>query len=79
MTETQFRKKVKQLKREVNRLIDDRTKKILNTGAIDLNEWGDDFRLPKIFMSAVGREIYNEYMPFGTVDRIEVDNIYKFL
>lgn len=73
MTKTQFRSKVKQLKKEVNRLIDNRTEKILRSGCVDLNDYENNFVLPKIFMSAMGDEIKWQLKPLDK-NHIKVRN-----
>jgi hypothetical protein len=79
MTETQFRKRTKSLKREVNKLIDDRIEKILRSGALSLEDHEDDYRLPKIFMSAMGAEISFQFRPSSSDGQKEVKNIERML
>ncbi len=61
MTEQQFRNKVKKLQVELNKLIDNRVDKILESGAIDLNDWSNNFALPNIFIHAIANEITRKF------------------
>lgn len=79
MTANQLRKKVKELQRENNKATLKRVEKIITSGAIDLDSWEDDFRLPKICMSAICKEMSNQWMPFGDSDKKEVENLGHFL
>jgi len=76
MTKTQFRQKVKSLKPNIDKLIDDLIEKAIESGTIDFDAWEDDFLFPKIFMCAVAKEISFQYMPhhpehFREVGRLE--------
>jgi len=63
MTRTQFRKKVNELIRENNRLIKNRVEKLFKSGCVDLNDYDNDFRLPKMFMYAIGKEMQFQWKP----------------
>ena len=81
MTKTQFRKKSKYLRKEVGYLIDDRIEKILKSGALDLDKYGDDYILPKIFICAMVSEIYFQFKPLSNTKEAkkEIKNIECFL
>ena len=79
MTKTQFRKRSKQLKRSVARLIDDRIEKALLSGCLDLDAYEDNFLLPKAFMSAVGKEIEFQFRPLSKEMHTVAHNISHFL
>jgi len=63
MTKAQFRKKSKELKREVNKLIDERIEKVINGGCVELKDYENNYILPKIFIHAVADEIKFQFKP----------------
>ena len=67
------------MKKDLNKLIDDRIEKALNSGAFELNDYEDDFLLPKIFMTAMGKEISFQYRPHSKEALSEVKNLELFL
>jgi len=75
MTKTQFRKKTKALKKDISKLIDNRIEKAINSGAIDFDQYEDNYLLPKIFMSAVGFEIEFAFRPLTKQDIKERNNL----
>lgn len=52
---------------------------ILKSGAIDLEQYENNFRLPKIVMTAIMLEMAYQYEPLGKKDNKEVKNIGLFL
>jgi hypothetical protein len=79
MTKTQYLKKCKELKKEACKLIDNRIEKALKSGAIDLFEYGDDYILPKIVMSAIGHEMEFQFKPHSREDINTLEKLKLFL
>jgi len=79
MTKAQFRKKAKELKKEVSKFIDERIEKALNSGCLPLESYDNDFMLPKAFISACGNEIKYQFMPFSKEAQKDEKNIELFL
>lgn len=79
MTKTKFRKKVRELKRVVNKLIEEKMEKVLASGCMALEDAEDNFRLPKNFMVAIGKEIEWHYEPITKKDTRESNNIYRHM
>lgn len=79
MTKTQFRRKTKSLKKEVNKLIDQRIEKVIQSGAIDFSKYENNYLLAKIFMSAMGSEIEFQFKPHNKEDIKERNNLKHFL
>lgn len=50
-------------KEEVLKLIDDRLVKGLNNKIFELDKYEDDYRLPKMFISAMGEIIRYQFQP----------------
>lgn len=71
MTRNEFLEKVEELKESVNDLIDEKADKLLKSGAIDLKNYDNDFRLPKMFMCAIGNEIKFQYKPLYTDKQVD--------
>ena len=80
MTQKQFRTKAKLLKKEVNRLIDQRIEKALKSGCLPLDNYEkNSFLLPKAFIAAVGSEIEFQFKPLTKEGIKEMENIKLFL
>jgi len=79
MTKTQFKKKVKDLKRSMNKLVDDRVEKAIKSGAINFEDYEDDYVLPKIFIYAVADEIKFQFKPLYAEHLKEAKNLTYFL
>ena len=79
MTRTQFKAKCKALKPSINRLIDERIDKALNSGCLPLDSYDNDFELPKAFMSAVGSKIEGQFKPLTKELQKETNNIKLFI
>jgi len=81
MTKEQFMDRVADMLPELSSLVMDRASKIADSGCVDLASYDDDFRLPKMFMAAMGAEIAWQYKPIS-MDRKErriIKNIERFL
>jgi len=79
MTKKQYYKKCNELKREANKLIDDRIKKLLNSGAIELSNYDDNYILPKCVMCAIGKEIAFQFKPHTKEGVKDVENFECFI
>ena len=79
MTKAQFKKRAKELKKEVAKLIDNRIEKVLNSGCLPLESYEDNYLLPKAFISACGNEIKNQFKPFSKKEKKDAKNIELFL
>ena len=80
MTREQFLEKVKEmLGEDFEKFVMGRAEKALNSGAFDLDDYGNDFILPKIFMSAMGEEIKFQYAPHGKKEIQARNNLTHFL
>ena len=80
MTKEQFLEKVKEL-------VDDgftdwimaTAQKAVSSGALNLDGHEDNYRLPKIFISAMGEEIKAQYAPTTPKEIRERNNLANFL
>ena len=79
MTEQQFKSKVNDLKDQINELIDNRIKKILQSGCIDLNDYPDNYILPRIFICSVAEEIKFQFKPLHREHLKEAENMINFM
>ena len=61
MTEDEFLIKVASMMPDLTSLVMDRAHELVNSGAINFEEWDNNWHLPKIFMQAMGREITAQY------------------
>ena len=78
MTKEEFIMRVAEMIPDLTSLVMDRARKLMDSEAIDLEEWENNYRLPKIFMQAISKEIESQYR---TTDRDQqtVNNISRFL
>lgn len=79
MIEQQFKNKVNDLKDQIDELIDNRVEKILQSGCIDLNNYEDNYILPKIFIYAIGEEIKFQFKPLHKKHLKEANNMIHFM
>lgn len=63
MTEQEFLSKVQELLPELNELIMKKAQRAIDSGALDLASYENNYLAPKIFMSAMGNEIAWQYRP----------------
>lgn len=79
MTKQQYYKKCKELKKEMNKLFDNRVEKLLNSGAIELSNYDDNYILPKIVVCAIASEIQWQFKPLSKEGQKEVKNLELFV
>lgn len=79
MTKTQFRRKTKSLKPELNKLIDKKIESLLNSGCVDLDQYENNYLLPKIFMSVMGEVIKDQFKPLTKEGLKEAKNLRYFI
>jgi hypothetical protein len=81
MTKTQFRKKTKSLKPEINKLIDEAIEKLLNSGCVELSDYENNYILPKLFMAAFSSRLKSRFEPpYPTPkQKEEIKNIEYFI
>lgn len=78
MTKEEFIMRVAEMIPDLTSLVMDRARKLMDSGAIDLEEWENNYRLPKIFMQAMGKEITAQYK-ISERDRHVANNIFNVL
>jgi len=79
MTEQMFFEKLNEVLPELNRMVLEKAKKVFSSGAIEPSDYEDNYLLPKIFLSAMGKEIENQYMPYLNKDIKVKNNLSYFL
>jgi hypothetical protein len=79
MTKEQFLGKVKEMLPELNDLIVQKAESISKSGCIDFDDFEDNFFLPKVFISAMGEMIRDQYRPLSNEGINVRDNISYFL
>jgi hypothetical protein len=79
MTEQEFLDKVNEMIPDMNDWIIEKAKHIIQSGAIDLESYENNYLLPKIFISAMGAEIRFQYKPHATKDIKLRNNIESML
>ena len=79
MTKQQLRQKFNELIRENNKMLREKLEKLLKSGAIDLNNWEDNYVLPKLVMCAMGKEISFQWKPLSKDHKNEIENFYNMM
>ena len=78
-TKEQFLAKVQEMLPELNKMIMEKAAKAYQSGAIDPQDYEDNYLLPKIFMAAMGKEMTWQYMPHDKKSKSSVENLSHFL
>ena len=76
MTKEQLREKTEKLIRESAEHMCANIDKAINSGAIDLDAYGDDYELPKIVLGALLRNESFQYKMHTDEGRKAVENLY---
>ena len=79
MTKEQFLTKIDEMSDTTASDMREKARKLLKTGAIDLDAWENDYRFPKIVMCALSKEAAYQWQPLTRPDRKEVSNIEHFI
>ena len=79
MTEQMFLDNLQEMLPDLQELILEKAKKVFSSGAIDTESYEDDYLLPKIFLSAMGKEIEFQYLPHSKDDLKARNNLVYFL
>ena len=79
MTEEKFFEKLNEMLPDVQRVILQKAKKVFSSGAVDTESYEDNYLLPKIFLSAMGKEIEFLYLPTTNKDIKVKNNLSYFL
>ena len=75
MTKNQLRRKVKKMHADAIKIIDREVERAINSTGINLDEYHDNYELPKIVLSAAGQEIKWQYEPVTQYGRDVRDNL----
>ena len=68
-----------ELLRNHSNLIEEKIDKALNCGAINIEDYDEDYELPRIILHAVMKAMVDETRPLYNSNRKESDNLYLFL
>jgi len=79
MTKKQARQKTRKLINDAARLMREKLEKALYCGAINLENYDDDFELPKIIVHALLKDAAVRYEPLIKDNRKAAENLYKFI
>jgi len=79
MTKKEFRKKFNEEVRENNKLIRRLREQALSCGAFDITSYENNYRLPKIVITAILTECARQWKPFDDSAKKEVKNLEHFL
>lgn len=73
--------KVKELMAETMQMFSEKYDKLMKSGAVDLEDYEDNYILPKLIMAALCKEAQWQWMPLHKKEdfRNEVENMYTCL
>lgn len=71
-------KKVEEMINDDKQWLLDKCKKLLHSGGIDSESFGDDFRLPKILYFAALGDLRDNRQPLSAGDKKVAKNLYHF-
>lgn len=78
MTKKQFKEKFGEITKGLESHIQKKAKDLIDSGAVDLKDYGDDNRLPKIILQAVLRDAAENFKSPHPLDKGKVENLLKF-
>ncbi len=79
MTEAQLRWKFGELMKENDLFFESKLEKAILSGAFDLDDYEDNFVLPKIVMTAICKDLYLSWSPMDKGHKEEVENLRNFI
>lgn len=79
MTKKQAIKKTRSVIHSMSQKMSEKVEKVLNSGAINLENWKDDFLLPKLITSALLEDAIDQLRPIEESYQEEIEKIYKFI
>jgi hypothetical protein len=71
-------KRIKEMLPDVTTSILKQAERLLNSGAVSLEDYEDDYQLPKIILTACLSEIADSYKPHDKTDIKTVNNLRYF-
>jgi len=78
-TREQLEQKTYQLIEDVVKIYQDKIKKAFDSGAFDVEDYDNNFLLPKTIICAISKEIERQFEPPMTKDKKMVNNIYRMI
>jgi len=78
MTKAQFNEKLHVMKKEMNQEIEKECLRLLNSGAVDIGSYDDDYLLPKLILCAALQNSSKQYLPFAKEHIKKVKNLLNF-
>lgn len=79
ITKSQCRQKTLSMLRNAMKDMTEKIEKALSCGALNLDNYDDNYELPRIIASAVLKDAAYNYGPLTSDNRKEASNLYHFL
>jgi len=77
-TKKQALTRLKKMMKQANQYMTKEAERLLNSGAIDMRKYEDNYILPKVLLSAVLYNTAQQYLPFDKEAKKELENLKKF-
>lgn len=78
MTKTQFKKRLSEMKKDMNQYIEKEAVRLFESGAIDTSEYFDNYLLPKMILCQTLKNLSDQYMPLRKENINVVENLKYF-
>lgn len=78
LTKTQFKEKFSELAGPLKPYLMKRAEELVDSGAVDLKNYGNDHRPPRIILQAVLKDAAENFRPPHPLDKKEVENLSHF-
>jgi len=78
MTKKQFKINFSELIKDLGPYLQKKAKGLIDSGAVDLKNYRDDHRLPRIILQTVLKDAAGNFRPPHPLDKKEVENLSHF-
>lgn len=78
MKQTQFKKKLKELTKEIRKKVEKESLRLFNSGGVDVTKYEDNYLLPKIILSVALKNEAWQCAPLDAYNRREAKNLENF-
>ncbi len=79
MTKIQCMNKIRScVHKEVKRYLIKESERLLNSGAVDLTKYGNDYMLSNIILTVATMNLSSQHSPYSKESKEEVKNLLKF-
>ncbi len=78
MTKNQCMKRIKSSQKDIRSYILKETERLLNSGGVNLDDYEDEFLLPKVLLTVACKSLVAQYSPYSDRGKADVKNLAHF-